>query len=70
MTKKTAPPVNKTGILVTGASPKSVREARSAILDILAAPHADEHTKVAALQTLDRLCAPNNLAVNGCNFSV
>lgn len=53
-----------------GATKETVTEARHAIVEILAAPYADNATKVAALDALRSICSVSNTTVTGCSFQL
>lgn len=55
-------------MLSIGASHNTVAETRSAINDILAAPHVDNATKVEALKALCSVCSVANASITNCNF--
>ena len=48
-----------------GAKPETIKEARSAILDILKQPVSDD-VKIAALGAFYDVCAVNNATISNC----
>jgi hypothetical protein len=54
-------------MLQIGASTDAVREARSAIMQIVHAPCGDR-VKIAALKAFAKVCDVRNVVVRDCNF--
>jgi hypothetical protein len=57
-----------TALLIAGAQPEVIREARAAILEILREKGAGDVAKAAAVETLGKLCRAENVTISGCTF--
>lgn len=56
-------------LLNVGASVAAVDATARAVLEILAAPYADQLTKRMALKTMGRICSVNSSTISNCNFT-
>ena len=59
---------NKDAMINIGVSKEAVKEARTAIMDILNS-RADQSTQVTALNVLSTLCEVNNTNITNCTFT-